>query len=218
MFSQEQLIKTAYRLLLGTAFFSLPALAQSDGQLWLSTSKSLYRSGNLSFKFYGETRLQDDGTDALGHFFGPTVSYRVKPWLNLGGAVKMIHFKSGDSFAKIRRPEIQATLKFKLLDRLSYSHRNRYEYFSREGRDDTERLRSRLNFSIPLKHPSLSKIYFGNEFFYRPDTGEWERNRLVPFGLTFKLPRKQSLSLFYMLEHIRRNSHDNHTLGINYSF
>ncbi len=218
MFSPVQLIKTAYRLLLVTVCFSLPILAQSDGQLWLSTSKRLYSSGNLSFKFYGETRLLDDGTDAFGHFFGPTVSYRAKPWLTLGGAVKMIHFKSADNFAKIRRPEVQATIHFKLLDRLSYSHRNRYEYFSREGRDDTERLRSRINFSIPLRNSSISKIYFGNEFFYRPDTGSWELNRLVPIGLTFKLPRKQSLSLFYMIEHIRRNSLDNHTLGVSYSF
>lgn len=198
---------------------STAVLAQSDTQAWLAGSKNLLKNEKLSINFYFETRVREDLSQAYGYFFGPTVAYKIKPWLSLGGSVKMIHFKSGDQgFAKIRRPEIEFTFSQKLTQRLHYAHRNRYEYFSREGRDDNVRLRSRITLSSPVRYGAMTGLYFSNEFFYRSDRDEWERNRLIPIGVNFKINKKQKLKLFYMIEHVRRGSIDNHCLGVFYLF
>lgn len=195
------------------------ALAQSDTQAWLAASKSLVKKDKLGINFYFETRVREDMSQAYGYFFGPTISYKVKPWLSVGGALKMIHFKSGDQgFAKIRRPELEFTFSHKLTQRLHYAHRNRYEYFSRVGRDDNERLRSRITFSTPARHGALTGLYFSHEFFYLPETGKWERYRTIPLGFNFNVTKKQKLKLFYMLEHVSRGSVDHHSLGVFYTF
>ncbi len=198
---------------------SMTVLAQNDNQAWLAGRKSLLKKDNLGIDFYFEIRVREDARQAYGYFFGPTIAYKVKPWLRVGGAFRVIHIKRGDQgFAKIRRPEFVFTFSQKLTGRLHFALRNRYEYFSREGRDDTDRLRSRITFSSPLRRGALTGLYFSNEFFYVAETGFWERNRVIPIGFNFKVGRKQKLKLFYMIEHLRRGSRDFHSLGVFYSF
>lgn len=198
-----------------------PTFAQSDGQAWLAMGKTLMKTDKLGITFYFENRDRENLTQAYGYFFGPTIAYKVKPWLSFGGAVRQIHFKTGDSgFAKIVRPEFEFNLKFKLARRLQYAHRNRYEYFDREGRADTTRLRSRITVSGPMRFGPVRSWYSSNEFFWSLDNHNIERNRLTPFGVSMNLPgrHKQKLKLYYMIESIRRNSMDLHILGSYYSF
>ena len=192
----------------------LPSMGNDDFQLWGAFTKKLYTADNYKFDFYGETRVGDDGQKAFGYFFGPRFQYTGHRFLMLGLAAKFIHFKSGDSgFAKTQRFEGEAGLKFNFLKVWNFQNRNRFEYFRRENRADKTRIRSRLKFTRRTKGLAIDKIFMSNELFYEPKISEFTENRFVPFGAVFKVTRGVSMDVYYMWEHIRANSQENHILG-----
>lgn len=210
------------KLVLFPAFLMLLPLASFGGdddfQLWTQFSKGLYKKGKFDLRFYMEGRYNNDAHDALGYFFGPTFQYKVNKTLSLGGAAKMIHFKSGEHFLRLQRYEGEFSLNFKQLSWIKFQNRNRFEYFRREDAD-RKRSRLRLKFTVPLKSKGpLRGVFFGNEFFYDHDKTEMQRNRLTPIGLSFKLDKKRSINVFYLLEHMRASGVDNHVLGTYLTF
>ena len=196
------------------------AVANDDYQAWASLDKKLYSQGPFTLSFYTEVRLREEGHQAFGYFFGPRVQYRIKKYLAVGGAAKMIHFKgSGSGFARLQRYEGEATFNFKLAPRFSYAHRNRYEYIRREAGANSERWRSRIRFTVPVKGTRLvNKFFFGNEFFYDLRNGNFTENRIVPIGAGLKTNSKVSCSIYYLIQDSRSSSSNNHVLGTALSF
>ncbi|MBO1317687.1 DUF2490 domain-containing protein [Acanthopleuribacter pedis] len=197
-----------------------PLWATDDGHAWLITTTKLYQKDRLKLGFYYDQRMRNDGSRVFGYFYGPTVSYQTNlSWLQVGGGLKFMQVKSGDSgFALVRRPEVEFSLQFKMAGAWRYSHRNRYEYLSRKGREDNDRFRSRPRFTRSFKRGPVAKFYADTEWFYRPDDGRFERNRLVPVGITWRTKGRVGISSFYMWEHIRGGSRNNHILGTSLSF
>lgn len=190
------------------------AYGEDDVQYWSQYSFSLYKKNPLAINFYAEARFNNDARHALGYFFGPTASYTINKNLSIGGAAKVIHFKSGDHFARIQRYEGEIKLSFKLLPKLQLKNRNRFEYFRRENRADTKRTRFRFNFKVPFRKTGrIDHFFFGNEFFYSADNGKFRENRLVPLGIRLRLDKKRSLNIYYLIQHVSSRSGNNHVLA-----
>lgn len=208
--------------LLPLGFLVLSPLLASDDvdlQFWNAYNWKFYKNDKLNLNLYVENRNRDDASISFGYFVGPTLRYKVSPNLGLGAAVKMIYLKTGDSgFNKWQRTELEATYKLNLVSRLKFDHRTRHEYFFRDVGDDFQRYRSRLRFNLPLKGSRLSSFGFSNEFFYDLRTDTFAVNRLVPVSLSFKLSKRFKLSTYYMWEHRRSGSRENHILGTTLSF
>jgi len=197
----------------------LPSLGNDDLQFWGAFTKKLYVTENYKFDFYGETRVGDNLSDPFGYFFGPRFQYTGHRFLMLGLAAKFIHFKSGDSgFAKTQRYEGELGVKFNFLDGWNFQNRNRFEYFRRENRADKTRIRSRLKFTRRTDKLGIGKIFMANEFFYEPKISEFTSNRMIPFGVGFKLTKDISMDVYYLWEHIRSSSQENHVLGATFYF
>ena len=213
------------RFFLFFLFLSLTAIpgvfGADDNQAWVSTNTKLFQRESFKLSFYFESRFREDAHVAFGYFFGPKASYGVNKRLSVGGAYKQIHFKNsaGTHFARIQRLELEATYNIPLSKKWTFLHRNRYENLFRENRADTKRMRSRITLRLNRGASGpWKRFYFGSEFFYNLDTQEFDQTRLVPLGFNFKLNKRSSLSVFYLIQQFQSNPQDNHALGLAFSF
>ncbi|CAM2070711.1 DUF2490 domain-containing protein [Sulfidibacter corallicola] len=196
----------------------LPTRAADDYQFWPFVTKKMGSYRNLNLSIYAEPRYSTEDGRWSAYIFGPTLSYKRNPWLTFATAVKVLQVRSGDGFARIYRYEGQVGLDFKLAHRWRYQHRARLEILDRHGRPNNDRIRNRAQFSRPVSFGRINKVFFSNEYFFDTTHGEFDQNRFVPFGISMPLRKGQTLSLFYMYQHVRANSRDHHILGASLSF
>ena len=189
--------------------------AESDGQVWSSLTFNLFKKTAHSLSFYAEGRFRDNASEGYGYFFGPIYRYKASPRITLGLGAKMIHFKGGSGFSKLHRIEAETNIKFKDTGKWRFDNRTRYEYINREVGAAYNRWRARFRMNWKANRPGVIKGYFvSNEAFHRSEFGGISQNRLVPFGMTWKLSEKLSFDTYLMYHYVHRSSENNYVLGI----
>ena len=199
-------------LLFLVTFCTAVSAEDSDNQLWDAFLWKLAQTQKTTISLYGEHRNSDDGHVAFGYFVGPVVRHKVSAGFTLGAAVKQIYLKTNPGFREWQRTELEATYKLSL-GPATFDHRNRHEYFFRDAGADFQRYRSRLRLHMPVAGGRIKGLAMSNEFFYDERTRAFEINRFVPASITYKLGGKITIDTYYMWEHRRTGSVENHIVG-----
>ena len=209
-------MQRALELCLFLTIMLLPAssFAADDFQYWSQGYGRVTAEGNkLSFGVYGEIRMTENATKVFGIFVGPTIGYKINPYLNTAIAAKLLVQNLDGQYEQWQRVDFELNPGITtLLDgHLSLKLRNRVELFRHPTKSDplikstTIRTRHRLGLEWSLdKAGPLAKVYVNNEWFW----GQYFRNgklgftedRVTPFGLQFKVSRFAKINVFYLMQ------------------
>lgn len=194
--------------------------AESDFQTWQWMIFHLPQGERFKSHIYVDNRIADNSSREKIRIIGPRLQYAVNEPVQVGVGYLFsdIHDLNRDIWQKEHRFENELNFKFKFRDKWKFHNRNRFESRLRESRDGwTWRTRSRFELRYQIDIGRLQSIYANNEIFWDHEVNELNENRLVPIGMRFDLGKRCDLTLFYMIQSLRRfNPSDwrqNHIFG-----
>ena len=182
--------------------FSMAAPALAD-EWWAWSSLEFWRNDtSKAWLFLGNRLDADDG--AYVQIASPRFKHAIRPWLDGGIGLSLLSIENTqthDRFAQFR-PELEFNPHFDLTRHLAIEFRNRMEWrWNEEQAFTTHRLRNRMQLSWSLPRPlgPLTRVFANNEWLRDLRHNQWNDNRLVPLGLTFKTGPSSDLDVFYMI-------------------
>jgi hypothetical protein len=197
--------RTAAALLLCLSF-SFPASASDDLQYWSNWMVKTHEWEPWSLSTYGIVRLDDDVSEATFSLISEQLDYQWRPWLGFGLNYSYISQELGpegrEEFKDQHRIEFDVSPRFQWDERFYIRNKNRFEWRAMEGRGtDNNRFRQRWDLVFPIKDAlPVRSVYVGNEYFYDAAFHEINENRVIPFGIDFKLSERVGLKVFYMVQ------------------
>jgi len=186
-------------------FSSQNAWAQDDWQLWNGYGLKIKINDDFSWKVYGEHRIVDDfsesrlGNVSAGFLWHPSKYFEIGPFFKYERSRKSSTFHINE-----RRWLLEGTLKARL-GPLKISDRNRVAY---RGRNTTDiwRYRNRLKISYPIAVKKITiSPFVSEEVFFESKAAVFSQNR-VKMGMSAKITKNLSLSLYYMIKSNRRGA------------
>lgn len=183
--------------------------AEDDFQYWSRYSIKAVDTQYVDFINYWDFRVFPDAarlaywqtTQKLQYDFFKFISF-VTGYTYLESRTK--DSKSGDTeFKNQHRLELEINPHWEG-KRVKISNRNRFEFRWIEDRgSDHARYRNLLEFEFPIKWERakfLKSVYINNEIFVDFNLRELNENRVTPFGISFKINKKLSFKLFYLIQ------------------
>jgi hypothetical protein len=134
----------------------------------------------------------------------PRFRHTLLPWLDGGIGLSLLSIentRTDDRFTQFR-PELELNPHFEFTPHLSLEWRNRMEWRWNESETfTTHRLRNRLQLAYTLQRPlgPLICVFASNKWLTDLQCSQWNENRLIPLGLTFKLAPHADLDLLFMI-------------------
>lgn len=183
--------------------------AQAD-EWWGWSALEFWRNDtSKAWLFLGNRLDADDG--AYVQIVSPRFKHALRPWLDGGIGLSLLSIENTRTHDRITqfRPELELNPHFDLTRRLSLEWRNRMEWRWNESQTfTTHRLRNRLQFAYTLPGPigPLTRVFASNEWLTDLHRSQWNENRLIPLGVTFKLGPRADLDAFYMIFSSRVNA------------
>jgi len=159
--------------------------------------------------FLGNRLDADDG--AYVQLVSPRFKHALQPWLEGGIGLSLLSIentRTHDRFTQFR-PELELIPRFDLTPRLTLEWRNRMEWRKNEEEVfTTHRLRERAQLAYALPRPlgPLTRVFASNEWLIDLQRSQWNENRLIPLGLSFKIGPRADLDAFYMIFSSRVNA------------
>lgn len=195
------------------------AVAVDDFQTWQWLTVRVWKTNNFRLLLYGDNRMADTSGRQKLFILGPRVRYRLNPNLTLGAGYLFLDAQNltTGTWRHEHRFDAAITPRFELSENTSLQFRNRLETRWRERADSVAyRSRHRLQLRRDARLGPIEAIYCNNEFLIDYDQGRFNENRLIPAGVEFRVHQRSTISLFYMLQSVRRTTGQwdaNHILG-----
>jgi hypothetical protein len=167
----------------------------------------LYQGHGVTAKFNGNLRSRDDHGEFFAYLVVSGVSYRTGKYLDLG----MNYAKLTGTQPNVRghhRWEIEAIPRWAVSERLTLTLRSRLEvrWLERQtGVHLQTRYRPMVKYQIKGMGP-LQSIFASDELFIDHSRNQVVQNRLIPFGMDFRLGPDTGLAAYYMYFSARRNA------------
>jgi nucleoside-specific outer membrane channel protein Tsx len=206
---------------------TLPAALRAGDDFggWHSASLKWLDTSYVDLVTVGQARFRDNHGEANAHLLSQKAVFKAHENLNLGLAYTWLPFKTGaGDWQDQHRIEIEANPHWTFAEVWTVSLRNRFETRWIEDRPETnERIRHRIRLRRALDGLGpLRGVYAGNEFFYDLDDHDYNQNRLIPLGLSFKLHEKVGFNLYYMIQSVKSGANTSdwdhlHVLGTHMS-
>ncbi|OGW85718.1 MAG: hypothetical protein A3C35_02255 [Omnitrophica bacterium RIFCSPHIGHO2_02_FULL_46_11] len=197
--------------------------AEDDFQYWQRLQIKAIDTKHVDYITYGELRFLDDVSD-FG-FWQASQKLQLDPikYLQLGVNYTYLQNEAVDTktkkkdFKSHHRLELEINPYYQVTHWLKFKTRNRLEFrWIEDAGSDNARFRHMDELEFPLKHLGpLQSIYANNEFFVDFNRERIVENRVIPIGLTFKLYKKTTFKIFYLIQS-KRGSRDwssNQVLG-----
>jgi len=206
-------VRKSDKLAIGLTVIVVLCLARScfafdDGDFQYWNSESLSYAVNDNWKLYleEEFRFGDDADDFYyQHSDGGIIYSGLAKWLELGANYRHIFEKSKGKWFIENRPHLNVAVKWKA-GSWSFSNRGRFEYRSRQDREDFWRYRNKFTVKWPFKLTVFEiQPYIADEIFYDFDEAEMNRNRLYT-GSTLKLLKNLKADIFYLWQNSEKNN------------
>ena len=217
-----------WRIALLILLTPLAVWAADDFQTWQWLSLTLWKEEGFRqddkwlVQYYADNRMADDSRRQKVVLTGPLAKYLVGDNLELEAGYLAVGSRNltTDLWSQEHRMLYEVNPRFRLGERWNLHNRNRLEFRWRESRPLALRSRHRLQLRYRLDWGPLRAAYSNNEFFYDYEQNRYNENRLIPIGLDFKTGTKSSISLFYMIQSVRRPTtwDDNHIFGTHFKY
>lgn len=203
-------------LLLGYA-----PLRADDTQLQAVANVTFLERAAWRAWLYAEGRLSDDEPAVPLLIVAPRMQYQFHPLFSLGlgvGRGESAPPATGADRQGFWRSELEQQSRLALGGTGELRLRNRWEHAWRDDGGETDRSRHRLELYVraPADWRPLHGFFLQDEFFYGWTAGRWQENRVVPFGLEWRLAGKSRLRTAYQWQLFNRagGRHVSHVLGL----
>ena len=199
-----------YNFILLTGLLLLPSIvwARDDFQYRQLLTVKLVDTQKVDFSIFSQVYMNHDAQDINFVHISPQLKFDV--WKNVALGLnysyvtpKVFNSAAGrDEFMIHHRCELEVDPHWSVGDWLEIQTRNRYEFrWIEDQGSDNPRIRHRTNLEFPLKNLSpVQSVYMNAEFFYDINDHRFNENWTVPLGVKFKINKKASLSVFYMVQ------------------
>lgn len=175
--------------------------ADSGNEVWNWLNLDLWDNERWRVHLYMDNRTAQHRGSYI-QVVSPRFKYRLRPWLDLGLGLTLLHIERGDTndFFPQPRPEFEINPRWAFGEHWKFHSRNRWEirWNDWEGKP-RHRSRHRLQLRWEASDVGFFRgLFTNNEWFIEYDRGGWTENRWIPFGASFRLSSKVTLHLFYM--------------------
>ena len=182
--------------------------AKDDFQYRQLLTVKMADTEKVAFSVFSQMRMNHDAQDINFFLVSPQLKFDVWKNLALGLNYTYVNLKGfnpaagRDEFKIHHRCELEVDPHWTLGDWLQIQTRNRYEFrWIEDQGSDNPRIRHRTNLEFPLKNVlPVQSVYMNSEFFYDVNDHRYNENWTVPLGVKFKVNKKTSLSIFYMIQ------------------
>ena len=179
----------------------------------------VWKTNDFRLLLYGDNRMANNSGRQKLFILGPRVRYRLNPNVTVGAGYLFLDVQNlaTRTWRHEHRLDMAVTPRFELSNNLSFQFRNRLETRWRERSNGAGfRSRHRLQLRRSVDLGPFEALYCNNEFFVDYEEGRFNQNRLIPAGAEFRVHKRSTVSLFYMLQSSRRATgrwDANHILG-----
>ncbi len=197
--------------------FTPLVFSEDDFQYWSQYSLKAIDTKYVDYVSSGELRLIDDVSDFSFWRTTQRLIFDLFPYLSLGTNYtfleeQVINSKTKEEeFKYHHRLELEVSPQYEIKKwvHVNIKNRNRFEFrWIEDQGSDNGRFRQRWELEFPVsKVPRVKSVYINNEFFVAMNRQELNQNRVIPFGINFKVCSKASLSVFYMIQS-KKGAHD----------
>jgi hypothetical protein len=182
--------------------------AKDDFQYRQLLTVKMVDTEKVDFSVFSQMRMNHDAQDINFFLVSPQLKFDAWKNLALGINYSYVNLKGfnpaagRDEFKIHHRCELEVDPHWTLGDWLEIQTRNRYEFrWIEDQGSDNPRIRHRTNLEFPLKNVlPVQSVYMNSEFFYDVNDHRYNENWTVPLGVKFKVNKKTSLSIFYMIQ------------------
>lgn len=201
--------------LTGAQVYGQPLRPQEDVQSWNDVRLTVPVHKRVDLVLTGTLRFGDDLHRLVDRRAAVAVNFKVKDWLSIQpGYTNIANFRQNTRRRIEHRLNISATYKFPF-KKFTLSNRSLFERRLREPRNST-RYRNRLQFELPIKQISGTKLIVSDEIFYDWSLKRWSRNRFT-LGINKSINKKLSLDVYYMRQNDGTSRPgDLHVIGTNW--
>ncbi len=204
---------TIFLLLIG----SLALRAENDFQYWSRFQVKVIDTKYVDSINFWDLRFFDDSSNFGFWQTSQKIQVDLIRNLSLGVAYTYLDNEVANEFKYQHRLELETNPYWSWKEWVNIRNCNRVEFRWIEDKgSDNGRFRQLLEFEVPIKNISpVQSLYFNNEIFIDFNQKELNENRVVPFGITFKVYKKTSFKVSYMIQS-KKTAHDwlsNQVLG-----
>jgi hypothetical protein len=216
-------------LILGLLATSAGLSQTEDAMLWTGASADMDITKDLSVEIEAQSRFSNN-MSILNQAYGELgVGYNIVKGVKVGVVYRYSRKNEGDYFYNENRFCLDASYKYKLDLGLDFRVRARYQHsFDRLSAINSiypqKKNIFRLGFKVSYKHDDFKLIepFLAIEFFHAiqpANSSSFIDTYRFRSGLTFDLPKRNTLSVFYAFEHENRSVDNNiHIYGIQYGY
>lgn len=191
--------------------FTPPVFSEDDFQYWSQYSLKAIDTKYVDYVSYGELRFFIDDVSDFS-YWQTTQRLIFDPFKYLSFGTNYTYLETLTKNSKMKQEEFKHHHRLELEVNPQYElkkwihvkikNRNRFEFrWIEDQGSDNGRFRHRWELEFPIqKVPRVKSIYVNNEFFVVFNRQELNENRVVPFGIIFKICSKAALSVFYMIQ------------------
>lgn len=182
------------------------AHAGDDFGGWHSASVKWLDTPYVDLITLGQIRAREEHGEVNGYLLSQRFELAAHENLALAAAHTWLPFKTATGgWQDQQRVELEANPRITFARNWTVSLRNRIEFrWVEDFFETSNRLRHRPQIARQLHNLGpLRTIYASNEIFYDLDQHDLNQNRLIPFGLGFKLHEKVGLNLYYMIQSVK---------------
>lgn len=200
-------------------WFCRAGVRADDAQLWGVATVTFLDRAPWRAWLYTEARFSDDEPEVPAFIAAPRVRFEFHPLFSLGAGAARGEFAppaTGRDHRGFWRAEVEQQSRVGLGGPFQLRLRNRYEHAWWDDGADTDRTRHRVELyaRAPADWRPLHGLYLQDEFFHNWTAGRWQENRIVPFGLEWRLAEKSRLRTAYQWQVFNRpaGQHVSHAL------
>lgn len=191
------------------------AVDDEDIQSWNDVQVTVPVDSRIDLVLTGTLRFGDNIQRLVDGRAAFAVNFKVKNWLSIQpGYTNIATFRQNTRRRIEHRINLAATYKFPF-KRFGLSNRSLFERRLRQPQNST-RYRNRLQFELPIKQISGTKLIVSDEIFYDWSLKRWSRNRFT-VGINKSINKKLGLDVYYMRQNDGTSRPgDLHVIGTNW--
>lgn len=178
--------------------FVKAALAESDWEYWSQFEAKIELKNDLSLLVKPELRFSDDMSDHYYTHLEIGLDWKVNSWLAISPCYRHVEQKKNDNWSTEKRPHLNATIKWKMSEKIKMSNRFRLEYRIMES-NEAFRYTNKTTLFLPSVTELKIEPYLADEFFYDFDEGFLNKNRIFA-GAEVKITENWKAGIAYILE------------------
>jgi opacity protein-like surface antigen len=202
---------------------------KKDANVWIGGGLNLPITKKLDIALKTQTRFYQNATQFKLTYSQLKVKYDFGYGISINGLYRYSRVNKGSYFKNYNRFSLDGIYRYKLEMGLSFKLRLRYQHtFDRiktinEIYPDRKNL-FRYSLRMRYKNDNFKRIlpFLAGELFSaispKNTTAFWDTYR-IKMGVTFDLPKRHEISVFYMFEHENRNVDNNsHIYAFQYAY